>query len=502
MLKKTIEEFIKKEAIKHASRFNLYHNYLHIDYLRNKKRITNPAPKIVHTPDCWKDDKKFNPFYVLKNIDAISRSISRKIADHTYIPNAPFVRAIPKKGGGVREVNIYQIPDAAVSNMLYSSLLGKNKHRFSSLSYAYRNDRNVHFAIQDIGLELSEYSRVFIAEFDFSDFFGSIDHSYLENQFDKNGFLISEQEKMIIKSFLEKSRKGVPQGTSISLFLANLACWRLDKDLENEGLRFARYADDTVIWSRSYDKICKSFDIIETFSKKSGVKINLKKSSGISLLKKKEMPSELLSSKESLDFLGYSISTENISIKMSSVRKIKKQISYLLYRNLLQPYKAQNMNGQIVPNNGTDASFVTAIMQIRRYLYGGLNEVALKKYLRGDLSQIKFKGVMSYYPLVNDREQLEDLDRWLVCVILKVLKKREEVLKALGKIKPYYNSFPFNLTHENIIELCVKHIFNNKRGLTEIPSFLRIHKAIHLGMLNEGIGYVINPNGNEYKYNE
>ena len=501
-MEKLIREFIFKEAQKHAIRYHLYHNYLHIDYLRNKQRLSTVGPKLVHVPDCWNVDRKFNPFYVLKNLDAIVRSITKKIQNGTYSPNSPYTRIIPKKGGGTRSICMYQIPDAAISNLVYSNLLAKNKHRFSSLSYAYRNDKNVHFAIQDIALDFSQNSRHFIAEFDFSDFFGSIKHSYLRDQFDQNGFYISELERKIIEAFLSIGEKGVPQGTSISLFLANLSCWRLDKELEKVGVRFARYADDTVIWSNSYEKICSSFNVMERFSKESQVQINFKKSAGISLLMKPGMPSELQKTKSHVDFLGYAISVDKISIKSTAVRKIKKQISYLLYRNLIQPYISSPVKGQIVPNRGVDASFVTAMMQVRRYLYGGLNEVAIKRYLRGELSRIQFKGVMSYYPLVNDGDQLEELDKWLVCTILKILRKREKLLKSLALIKPTYIDFPFNLNHENVIEACRMHLYKGKVGLTQIPSFLRIHKAIHLGLVNEGLGFVINPGADVYNYDD
>jgi hypothetical protein len=42
---------------------------------------------------------------------------------------------------------------------------------------------------------------------------------------------------------------GIPQGTSISLFLANVAAYALDRRLETLGVGFVRYADDTIIWS-------------------------------------------------------------------------------------------------------------------------------------------------------------------------------------------------------------------------------------------------------------
>ncbi|WP_412543482.1 hypothetical protein [Pseudomonas aeruginosa] len=54
-------------------------------------------------------------------------------------------------------------------------------------------------------------------------------------------------------------------------------CWKIDKTLEKSGLKFARYADDTVIWSPDYAAICKSFTIINDFSKEAGVPINAKK---------------------------------------------------------------------------------------------------------------------------------------------------------------------------------------------------------------------------------
>lgn len=154
------------------------------------------------------------------------------------------MHSILKAGGGVRNVHVYQIPDAAVSNFYFGRLLAKNCHRFSSFAYAYRRDRNVHFAIQDIAADLRYCSRLFIAEFDFSNFFGSIAHDYLFAQFDQNGFFISDDERAVIRSFVQSSGSaGIPQGTSISLFLANMACWRLDKELEKLGVKSNRHSD-------------------------------------------------------------------------------------------------------------------------------------------------------------------------------------------------------------------------------------------------------------------
>ncbi len=490
-MRKLIEQKIKEEAKKLALRHHAYHNNLEIEYQRNKKRFKDPPEKDVILPTYWSKDRKFNPFYVQKHSRQIAYAIYRKIKNGTYEPNPPHIREVVKSTGKTRKTSVYQIPDAAVSTLFYERLLTKNKHRFSSFSYAYRNDRNVHFAIQDITVDLSQHARTFIAEFDFSDFFGSISHIYLFEQFDKNGFFISQEERKIIEAFLRPSKGvGIPQGASISLFLANLVCWELDKNFEKNGIQFARYADDTVIWSQEYGKICKAFEIINEFSKKAGVRINVRKSDGISLLTREGHPSELKSVKHKIDFLGYSISVDHLSIKDVSVKKIKKQISYLLYRNLIQPLKGPQLRAVTIPANDRDPAFLTAILQIRRYLYGNLSEKQLRDYLAGRLKTIYFKGIMSFYPLLTDEDQLKRLDGWLSSVIVRVLKQRARLLEKWHFDRD--NMFPFNVTKSELIARCKTELING-RPLLEIPSFLRIYRAIQKGLISEGIERVMNP---------
>lgn len=499
MLLEDIEFHIDQLATRKAEEFQKYHNNLELIYKREHRRVKNPQKKEIKIPEEWKIDKKYNPFYVLKHKKQIARSIFNKLINETYKPFKPYLKLIPKKNSTkTRPVHIFQIPDEAVSNYFYSRLLSKNKHRFSSFSYAYRNDRNVHYAIQDIALDIKANPRMFVAEFDFRDFFGSINHDYLIAQLDKNGFLVSEFEKKMIKAFLSHFPKGIPQGTSISLFLANLACWRLDRKLELEGLRFARYADDTVIWSESYNKICKSFDIMQDFSRETSVEINFDKSQGISLLSKKGMPSEFDSDKNSIEFLGYQLSGDHVSIKPSSVNKIKQHISYLLYKHLIQPLNKTPLQSVKIPSNNNDSHFVTAIMQIRRYLYGNLREYMLKNYLSGSYKRLNFKGLMSFYPLVDDEEQMKELDRWLLSTILNSLNKRSKLLLQHGFDRK--NQFPFKLTKKNLIEECRRKEINGKKGIIEIPSFTRIYRATKEEVLIKGIERTMHPKSNEYSY--
>ncbi|VWD37369.1 putative reverse transcriptase-Group II intron [Burkholderia contaminans] len=495
-VERQLVECITRECDKLILRHQNYHNNLHLEWLRNKRRIADAPPKIIKEPESWSLDRKFNPFYVKSKVKAIAKSISRKIEAGLYTPEAPHHKTIPKANGGTRELTIYQIPDAAVSRYFYERLLAKNRHRFSSFSYAYRNDRNVHFAIQDIAIDLSEDARTFIAEFDFSDFFGSINHNYLYNQFDANGFLISEQEKGVIRAFLSTREKGIPQGTSISLFLANLVCWRLDKSLEKEGLKFARYADDTVIWSPDYASICRSFSLISNFSHDVGVAINTKKSAGISLLAKDGFRSEIVS-KSDFDFLGYSIGVGRVSIRDKTEARIKKQISYLLYRNLIQPLKDFPLRGLIIPSNNRDRSLLVAMTQIRRYLYGGLLHRDLIEYISGRKKNLYFKGVMSFYPLLNDEAQLRRLDGWLTSTIHRSVKLRSALL--LGHRHDRRHSFPFNVSRRNLTKEFRKQRIDGKR-LLEVPSFMLIYQALQRGLLESGIEKIMHPESVKYDY--
>jgi len=492
-----IKVAILQEAEKLIERYQQYHNHLHLEHKRKSARRDDIPPKHVKTPEAWASHRLHNPFYVRRRASSIAKSIADKIYQQSYEPNPPFTHRIPKSGGGFRNISIYQVPDAAISQLFYSDLLSKNRHRFSSFCYAYRNDRNVHFAIQDIAIDLKQSSRTFVAEFDFSDFFGSISHEYLIQQLDCNGFMIGKDDRQIISAFLRNpDGRGIPQGTSISLFLANLVCWDLDKQFERCGLRFARYADDTVVWSADYEKICQAFVFIDDFSRKTGVKINSAKSAGISLLQKEGMPAEM-KSKDSIDFLGYSLSVDATSIKRTAVRKIKAQISYILSKHLLQPLRSTPLRALIIPANDNDAALIGAMAEIRRYLYGGLTSTQILNYINGKTKRIYFKGLMSYYPLVTNVEQLKQLDGWLVAAVYRAVRERGKLLQSHGYSR--WHSFPFSASKANMAHIYRAQLAHDKRRY-EIPSLSLLYAALSQALSENGIERVMNSKSLSYDY--
>jgi hypothetical protein len=130
-------------------------------------------------------------------------------------------------------------------------------------------------------------------------------------------------------------------------------------------------------------------------------------------------------------------------------------------------------------------------------MYGGLSKKQMKDYLSGRSKRIYFKGVMSFYPLVNDVEQLTKLDGWLLSILHRTVQLRAKLLLQWGFDQTH--SFPFNQSREQLLKSCAEKLVNNK-PLLEVPSFLLIHKALQKGLLEAGIEKVMNPKSLNYDY--
>ena len=387
-MKNQLKDYISSECEKHINRHYNYLFELERSNRRKEKRLGTPIAKQILRPDYWDIDRGFDPFKVnsKKQLNSYVYTLNQKLKTLTYKPKTSVTHSIPKSLGGTREFNIFQLPDAAISRFVYKSLLDKNVNLFSKYAYAYREDCNAHDAILRISLYWRKQDRIYIAEFDFSKFFDKITHKYLWEILRTCGFLYTEMEEYILHVFLEsryskpsssylpdsgtQRKAGIPQGTSISLFLANLVCWQLDHELEGIGVRFARYADDTLIWSNSYDKVVRAYDIINKFSTLIGSPINFAKSEGITLIS--ERINEEIKTKAQTRFLGYDISLKQTCISSKSVTKIKKEISFIIYQNLIQPQRKGIFNFSRLYL--IDWDYVTTLSQIRSYLYGGLND--------------------------------------------------------------------------------------------------------------------------------
>jgi len=227
-------------------------------------------------------------------------------------------------------------------------------------------------------------------------------------------------------------QRGIPQGTSISLFLANVACYELDRGIEKIGVTFARYADDTLILTDSYEKADACAKLLLQHGTRSGTEVNFSKSSGISLLT--QDPSPEMRRKDSVIYLAHKLSAEGISVSPKSIVRIKRKLSGIIYKNLLLQPKRGTLSNHRVGPVFWDWDLVTCVNELRRYIYGGISENAVDEALSGTGPVMMTRSAMSFYPTMDfaSTKCLRELDGWLIDVVWRAHKKRARVLSGLG----------------------------------------------------------------------
>lgn len=386
-------EAIRIEAAKLIRRFENYARAQADERCRRSRRTTGtPSPLVCKRPSYWDLADGFNPYLVRSRADRIGHSVQLAIRQQRFSPRTAVIYGVPKASGGTRKISVFQVADNAVSLRIFRSLMRKNRPRMSSRAYAYRDDITVHDAVHYVATELRDAPRLFVAEYDFSKYFDNISHEYLWRIVRDHGFLLTKVEEEVVRSFLvapasepgeyreqggPERDHGVPQGTSISLFLANIAAWELDRALEHLGVSFMRYADDTLIWSVNYDQICRAVDALHNAASRIGAPLNLQKSGGIRLLAAEGAPAEMERAAW-VDLLGHRISTSCVSIKPALVERLKSRINNLLYFNLIKEPAARTQNDDRL-TGGVDRDYTTLIWQLRRYLYGDISERGLRR---------------------------------------------------------------------------------------------------------------------------
>jgi hypothetical protein len=472
-----IYQAVLKEAAKLVTRHQRYAFELSEHLRRCERRSGIPRPKQVRRPPYWDRDKGFNPYHVRKHAKTIAYAIDRALRDGTYNPRPAAVYQLPKDDGGWRDVSVFQVADQAVANVVYKRLLDKNKGRFSSRCFAYRRDLTVHDAVLHLASSFAGHRRLFVAEYDFKKYFDSLSHDHIARVLADKRFSVTDRERRLIWSFLKSSAyrvadyslqqrsdrtKGIPQGISISLFIANLAAYPLDRLLEGLRVDFARYADDTLIWAEDYGEVCRAVTLLSEAADQMGVEFNFKKSDGVRLVVDEGAKAELEAT-TSVDFVGYRISFRKVGIRQKTVNRIKNHLAYLVYANLLQQRPASENAVLARVAGASDLDYVVMIAQIRRYLYGNLTETMLAKFSTGDTPRMQYKGLMSFYPIVDDIDQLQSLDGWLLHTVCTSLRQRTAAFLAAGATDL---PFPHNRPKEELVQ--------GVAGESRLPSFVRI----------------------------
>lgn len=425
---------------------------------RGKHQLrTGSAPQLVpfRFPRTWEVSKHFDPRYCLKHAEYLAKVIWKKIQSGTYQPEPAILTEIPKPNGEKRTITIFTIPDAAVANVTFAQLRQKNARLFSPFSYAYLKDRGLFDAVVQLKSYISA-GQSYILEMDFSKYFDTIEHRYIEHLVENGGFNFSGAEKVIIREFLRhrissaksysraataRKSRGVPQGSSISLFLANLAGHELDRRLEASNGRFVRFADDVVVVTETHRDAIRAAASFEEHCRYSGISVNYKKSDGISLLQPRSSLEKRsffvdnddghdLNIKESFDYLGHKFSRDKIQLSSRSITRAKNRVAKIIYLNLL--YSLQYGFSPARINGGAfDWDLVTCVNEIRKYIYGRLSETEISTFITQGTSIPPLRGFAGFCALVDDISQLKELDGWMLDTLRRALKERYSRISAM-----------------------------------------------------------------------
>lgn len=441
-------------------------------------------------PWWWGIDNGFNPYITRSRSSHIACSIQSRLEALEYAPRRPVAKEIAKPDGGSRFVNIYQVADSAVSKMVFESLLRKNLPLLSARSYAYRKDINVQDAVRYIRSAFRGRQRMYVAEYDFSSYFDNISHHHLLAVLDH--LFVSAVEKAVIRSFLTVTAaprmhyrpdggparsRGIPQGTSISLFLANAAAWPLDRALEDHGVGFVRYADDTLIWCADYGRLVAAVEILDAHASAMEVPINFVKSKGIRLLVSSGARTEIEGA-GSVDYLGYRVTLESAHLKSTNEKKVKNRVQELIFQTLLREPLAGTQRLDRIPSH-LDKDYAVVIARLRRYLYGDLSEREVRRYQARGAPLRRFKGIMASFPLLDDDDSLRALDDWILSCLWLALRKRGELLVngfGLSSLPP-----PHGLSRRELRSFRLTSATTGDTVDLRVPSVRRIARLLQPG---------------------
>src|SRR5712692_4333784 len=186
-------------------------------------------------------------------------AIRERLLNGTYEPK-PVRRVEIRKpdGGGMRKLGIPTVLDRFIQQAVLQVLQRRWDRTFSQHSYGFRPGRSAHHAVAQAQQYIAE-GFGWVVDLDLEKFFDRVNHDKLMGRVAQR--VDDKRLLKLIRAFLNAgvmenglvgpSVEGTPQGGPLSPLLSNLVLDELDREMEQRGHRFVRYADDCNIYVRS-----------------------------------------------------------------------------------------------------------------------------------------------------------------------------------------------------------------------------------------------------------
>jgi len=276
---------------------------------------------------------------------------------------------IPKPSGGRRVLGIPTVLDRLIQQALLQVLTPIFDPHFSAHSYGYRPGRRAQDAVRQARGYVRE-GAPWVVDLDLDRFFDRVNHDMLMARVARR--VQDKRVLTLLRAYLKagamvngvvvETAEGTPQGGPLSPLLANILLDDLDRELEQRGHRFVRYADDCNIYVRTQragERVRESVTHwIETRLK---LRVNREKSAVDRVFRR--------------DVLGFTFlpgKAAKIRIAPQALRKVKVTLRHLTRRS-----RSQRMNNRIQ---------------------------AVNRYLR---------GWIGYFALAETPSVVEELEEWV-----------------------------------------------------------------------------------------
>ena len=220
--------------------------------------------------------------YLEKN----GESIKEQLRMRKYKPQPVRRVGIPKPDGSIRNLGVPTVTDRFVQQAIAQVLTPIYEKQFHEHSYGFRPSRCAQQAIIT-ALDMMNDGYDWIVDIDLEKFFDTVNHDKLMSLIGrtiKDGDVISIVRKFLVSGIMvddeyRESVIGTPQGGNLSPLLANIMLNELDREMEQRGLNFVRYADDCIIMVGSEMSAKRVMRNLTRFiEEKLGLRVNMTKS--------------------------------------------------------------------------------------------------------------------------------------------------------------------------------------------------------------------------------
>jgi len=290
-----------------------------------------------------------------ESLDKELDSLVDELNDWRYQPKPVRRVEIPKPLGGVRLLGVPCVRDRVVQARMRMLLEPILDPQFSENSYGFRPGRNQEQAVR-AAQRIVESGKEIVVDIDLSKFFDRIHHDRLISRLS-----LSIPDKRILRLIGQMLRSGVMkeglymkttegsvQGGPLSPLLSNVVLDELDKELENRGLEFCRFADDCNIFVRTLkagERVMKT--VTQFIENRLKLVVNQDKS--------KVAPTQ------EVKFLGTTIIKKTIAISKQSMKRAMDKVKELTPR-------------------GTHLKIEDAIKKINSWYVGWSNYYSMTQY--------------------------------------------------------------------------------------------------------------------------